>query len=231
MNTPWGPSQDVERLAHGILWISTASHGGFFVPPEPRRIIPASILAKTIRQQGCSGWFEEDLDWSIVVHFFPEVADSDQNRAFAERLYAERYGDLPAGWSESRPGGLATNMDQQTGGIVDREIASGKWFAIPHREGAATLTGFGTRAEAIAALLPALNVLRPYKVEATGLTGYKVRTPRGEYCVKQPFEGASWQCIQLFGMVGLIAGAGDTAEDAFAGAIAAGPDPVKVIKA
>ena len=55
---------------------------------------------------------------------------------------------LPEGWTEASPGGLATGPV----GIVDRQIATGKWFAVPHREGAETLEGFDTRAEAIAAL-------------------------------------------------------------------------------
>ncbi len=59
---------------------------------------------------------------------------------------------LPEGWSESAVGGMATNKDPETGGIVDKQIASGKWFAIPNRDGSEPLEGFDTREQALAAL-------------------------------------------------------------------------------
>lgn len=57
---------------------------------------------------------------------------------------------LPAGWSESRRGGMATSQAPD-GGIVDVAPATGKWFAVPNK-GGATLEGFDTRAQAIEAL-------------------------------------------------------------------------------
>lgn len=63
---------------------------------------------------------------------------------------------LPDGWAESVPGGLATNPDPEFGGIVDQEIVSGKWFAIPHKQGVPTQEGFASRAEALDALRSAV---------------------------------------------------------------------------
>lgn len=63
--------------------------------------------------------------------------------------------ELPAGWTEAAPGGLITNPDPERGGIVDRQIADGTWFAVPNRDGAAPLEGFETREQALAALGPA----------------------------------------------------------------------------
>ena len=64
---------------------------------------------------------------------------------------------LPQGWTEASPGGLATNPDPVTGGIVDRQIVSGLWFVISHDGGIGTLEGFATRADAFAALQARLS--------------------------------------------------------------------------
>lgn len=58
---------------------------------------------------------------------------------------------LPDGWGEGADG-IATNRDPERGGIVDREIKSGKWFAVPEKDGVGTLEGFDTRKEAFEAL-------------------------------------------------------------------------------
>lgn len=43
--------------------------------------------------------------------------------------------NLPAGWTETTPGGMATNLDPVHGGIVDANIVSGQWFFVPNRDG------------------------------------------------------------------------------------------------
>ncbi|MBI4804072.1 MAG: toprim domain-containing protein [Desulfovibrio sp.] len=72
---------------------------------------------------------------------------------------------LPEGWSESRPGGLATNKDLVTGGIVDMVMQSKpeEWFAIPNNDGLLAQFKdkfFPTRADAFAALKNALELSR-----------------------------------------------------------------------
>lgn len=64
---------------------------------------------------------------------------------------AESDSYLPPGWS-GLPGGIATSADPVSGGIVDKEIVSGKWFYIPENSAINKGTGFNTRAEAFAAL-------------------------------------------------------------------------------
>lgn len=68
---------------------------------------------------------------------------------------------LPDGWSEASPGGLATNPDPITGGIIDRTIACGEWFVIFHNEDLSTLEGFATRDQAFAACLLTLKTASP----------------------------------------------------------------------
>lgn len=76
-HSPWGPVQSEERIAPGITFVSTASHGGFKVSDELNKKIPASM-----RQD--DGWYEEDVEWAIIPVIYPEVFDDDtRQRAIA----------------------------------------------------------------------------------------------------------------------------------------------------
>lgn len=72
--TPWGAPEVSTRHAAGIWFISTPSHGGFWLSPERIRAVGEDFLAQTWNgQQGRLGWFEEDSDANFVVASFPEV--------------------------------------------------------------------------------------------------------------------------------------------------------------
>ena len=58
MNTPWGMSQTVTEVCDGIVWVSTASHGGMKLDRKQNARIPGYM-----RSSG--GWYEEDCDWCI----------------------------------------------------------------------------------------------------------------------------------------------------------------------
>ena len=65
----------------------------------------------------------------------------------------EQAQELPAGWTETHPGGMATNPDPERGGIVDTNMVSGQWFYVPHREGlAASEAIYPSRAAALEGL-------------------------------------------------------------------------------
>lgn len=66
IHTPWGKSQSKKKFCCGINFYSTASHGGFKVSNKLNEKIP-----EYMRRKG--GWYEEDLDWSIVAINFPTV--------------------------------------------------------------------------------------------------------------------------------------------------------------
>lgn len=70
MNTPWGKADRVQELGRGILFVTTPSHGGYFVPPELNGFIPLAHRLATWRGQGMDGWYEEDCDWCIVARTF-----------------------------------------------------------------------------------------------------------------------------------------------------------------
>lgn len=52
-------------------------------------------------------------------------------------------------WNHSAPDAIATNKDPVFGGIVDKAIVSGLWFAIPNSEHIEAAEDFKTKQEAI----------------------------------------------------------------------------------
>ncbi|HUV68843.1 MAG TPA: hypothetical protein VMW15_04220 [Terracidiphilus sp.] len=64
MQTPWGPSQECKSCGDGLVFVSTASHGGFYVPPEMLAQMPEYFRRN-------NGWYEEDCEWAMVVISFP----------------------------------------------------------------------------------------------------------------------------------------------------------------
>ena len=72
--TPWGAPDTVEPIGtDGIAFVSTPSHGGFYVPPALNSRVPAEHRAITFNRQGESGWYEEDCDAALVVLAFPSL--------------------------------------------------------------------------------------------------------------------------------------------------------------
>jgi Domain of unknown function (DUF7007) len=71
MNTPWGASQAITDIGGGILFVTTASHGGYYVPPAFNRLVPIAWRDASFNAQGRFGWYEEDCDWCLVALTFP----------------------------------------------------------------------------------------------------------------------------------------------------------------
>lgn len=72
MNTPWGPSQNWEKIAPGIFSHSTASHGGFHLSAERLAAMPEHLKVPGWGGNAARGWFEEDCDAALVMLAFPE---------------------------------------------------------------------------------------------------------------------------------------------------------------
>ena len=63
--SPWGTVQNQYSFGPGIEQISTASHGGFKLNAKMNKKIP-EIFRRP------NGWYEEDCECSIVIHFLPD---------------------------------------------------------------------------------------------------------------------------------------------------------------
>jgi len=77
-NSPWGIVQDEETIADGIVYVSTASHGGIWVSPELLGRVQEAMRDYAAYWSGSSQWFEEDCAAQCVVVSFPEYFSADQ---------------------------------------------------------------------------------------------------------------------------------------------------------
>jgi len=64
-NTPWGIAEDETELAKGIIFYSTARHGGIWLSPERQEEIGYNK-----NWLNTSEWWEEDSDWAVPYAFF-----------------------------------------------------------------------------------------------------------------------------------------------------------------
>lgn len=78
MSSPWGAVQDFEVIADGIVYVSTASHGGIWVAPELLHRIKKEMQDYAAYWSGSSQWFEEDCAAQCVVVSFPEYFGAEQ---------------------------------------------------------------------------------------------------------------------------------------------------------
>ena len=81
--TPWGKAQDVLIIAHGIKFIQTGGHGGFWISPSRLRTLRKRFPHLTGTWVGFP-WFEEDEDWGWVVLAWPKLFSANERKA-AER--------------------------------------------------------------------------------------------------------------------------------------------------
>ena len=70
MYTSWGKAQNIDTVAEGITWVSTASHGGFIISAERRAAMPRSLREFATFAGGNA--YEEDCDAAIIIAAFPQ---------------------------------------------------------------------------------------------------------------------------------------------------------------
>lgn len=96
--TPWGPAQHVKEVAPGIVAISTAGHGGYWLSPERmkefNKVLPG--VHPWLGNGGEAGlWLEEDCDWALAVLVWPALFKPD-DRYNAYRSVQHRKDDKDA---------------------------------------------------------------------------------------------------------------------------------------
>ncbi len=84
-DTPWGPAQGSEIYAGGIVFHSTASHGGFRLDPSRNAEMHAAL-------RNDDGWYEEDCEWSKVAIGFPHLFTAHERR-HAEKTLRNSFPD------------------------------------------------------------------------------------------------------------------------------------------
>lgn len=84
-NTPWGLSQGATVYADGVVFHSTASHGGFLLSPDRNGKVHPSIRVT-------DGAYEEDEAWAIVAFSLPHLFTAFERRA-AEKTMKDSFPD------------------------------------------------------------------------------------------------------------------------------------------
>lgn len=87
-STPWGTADCVTEVTDGIWFLSTPSHGGYYITPDRRSEMPAALREADTFAGG--NWYEEDCDWSIVALAFPAVFPKDAVEAARKTLKVYR---------------------------------------------------------------------------------------------------------------------------------------------
>lgn len=69
--SPWGRIDHIEKLADGILHVSTPEHGGAWLSQE-------RLDAMRLDERSADGWYEEDCEMAFVIRrFADEIEMSD----------------------------------------------------------------------------------------------------------------------------------------------------------
>ncbi len=69
--TPWGHADIIHPVADGVVFVSTPSHGGYWLSDDRLAKIPNHWRLARYRPSSDSPWFEEDCDWVLVALTFP----------------------------------------------------------------------------------------------------------------------------------------------------------------
>lgn len=85
VSTPWGSAQTLTVFADGIESFTTAEHGGFRLSPKRNAQVHPAWRADT-------QWYEEDCEWAIVAHTFPDYFTAFEQRC-AVRTLRDQYPD------------------------------------------------------------------------------------------------------------------------------------------
>lgn len=74
-HSPWGVPDSGEQYGEGVICVGTPSHGGFILDHERNKKIHSAWRRE-------DRTYEEDGDWAIVAHTYPEMFEEHQiNRA------------------------------------------------------------------------------------------------------------------------------------------------------
>lgn len=83
LNTPWGMADHSKKIADGIYFVSTPSHGGYWLSPENAAKVPAPLALWSdswarSKSRYPAEWHEEDVCAATVVVAFPEHFTPEQ---------------------------------------------------------------------------------------------------------------------------------------------------------
>jgi hypothetical protein len=161
-STPWGTADQSKKIARGIVFYSTPSHGGYHLS----KTLNAQVHPALRREKG---WYEEDCEYAIVHFTFPsffqnplsdaihllknywpdayaavtgETVKPEESSVLRERIVREKTRDLYVGvacygdWHERVPAGMVGVCAVRGGRNERGAYASNdqKFFLVPADE-------------------------------------------------------------------------------------------------
>jgi len=75
-HTPWGHPQSTEKIADGVVFFDTASHGGYWLSSDRRSQMTDEV--RDIPTFAGGNWYEEDCDACLVPIGLPHLFESGQ---------------------------------------------------------------------------------------------------------------------------------------------------------
>jgi hypothetical protein len=119
VSTPWGLSQTSEVYVEGIIFHSTASHGGIKLDRTRNAAMPTALRV-------VGGWYEEDAEWAKVAAGFPDLF-TDYERAHADRTLREYF---PECWEALHGRALEPGESYAKDRLRFHEIHARDWVVI-----------------------------------------------------------------------------------------------------
>lgn len=127
----WGAPQQRHEIAPGILWVSTAGHGGIVLSDRRQAAMPEYMrVAEAV--------YEEDCDWCIPVLIFPAEVRAGWAGAFAngdvEQTFKHAEETLrhwhPARWETFYGRALLAGESHKRDAEVDAAKHKGCWALV-----------------------------------------------------------------------------------------------------
>ena len=78
MQSPWGEVQHSERIADGVTFVATGSHGGLMLDADTQSRLPREVRDCFLNGHG---WAEEDCETPIVLTLLGLMAEDEGRRA------------------------------------------------------------------------------------------------------------------------------------------------------
>ncbi|MFC3098383.1 DUF7007 domain-containing protein [Alteraurantiacibacter palmitatis] len=117
--TPWDWSQGAEVYAEGVVFHSTASHGGFKLDDAHNAVMPPALRVD-------SGWYEEDCEWVKVAFGFPELFTAYERR-IAEKTLRNTF---PECWEAVHGRALASGESFENDRRLFEEAHAQDWIVV-----------------------------------------------------------------------------------------------------
>ena len=121
--TPWGPAQQTQEIAGGVLWVDTAGHGGLILSPERWEQLPGEVRGCLLNR----GFAEEDCEANIALTLLGLATPGQRDAALRTARRLRRYAPALPRLADASPEGCWT-CGQDESAADSATLAPGRWL-------------------------------------------------------------------------------------------------------